>query len=201
MRRLAAFFCLLAPLFWVPCWGQEAPISLPAESGPSSPIYATELVRCLAISQRLGAISQELGAKLLLSEQTSATLQAELSGLRSELETQSGELAELRVKLQTSETRSVELEALLAKAEDSLKSLQRSWTAYKVEAEAQIRRSSREAGIWRGVALAATGGLAGALTGPALGEKELPSAGAGAALGALGGLVWYLVEHWPPWVK
>jgi len=200
MKRCALVGLLLCASL-VSLLAQEAPISLPAESGPSSSIYATELARCLAISQRLGAISQELTAKLLLSEQTSVTLQGELSELRNELVTQSSELAELRAKLQASGTRSAELEALLAKAEGSLESLQQSWTAYKAEAEAQIRRSSREAGIWRGAALAAAGGLAGAFTGPALGEKELPSAGAGAALGAVGGLVWYLVEHWPPWSK
>lgn len=141
MRRLAALSCLLALLFWAPCWAQEASTSLPAESGPSSPIYASELARCLAISQRLGAISRELEAKLLLSEQTSETLRAELSGLKdelamqtselatlkSELETQSGELGELKTKLQASATRSAELEALLVKAETSLANLQRSW--------------------------------------------------------------------------
>jgi Skp family chaperone for outer membrane proteins len=200
MKRCALVGLLLCASL-VSLLAQDAPISLPAESGPSSPIYATELVRCLAISQRLAAISQELTAKLLLSEQTSVTLQGELSELRNELATQSSELAELRAKLQASGTRSAELEALLAKAEGSLESLQQSWTAYKAEAEAQIRRSSREAEIWRSAALAAAGGLAGALAGPAVGEKELPSAGAGAALGVVGGLVWYLVEHWPPWSK
>jgi septal ring factor EnvC (AmiA/AmiB activator) len=187
MRRLALLF-VLALFCWASSWAQEAPISLPVETGPSAPIYASELARCLAISARLGEISQELETKLAASEQTSETLRIELSGLRVELETQSSELAELKAKLEASETSSQELEASLAKAAASLSSLQQSWDEYRIAAEAQIKQSKRAAALWRLAALASAGGLAGAAFGPA---GVLIGAAAGAATGG----AWWAVDE------
>jgi len=140
---LLALLFSVSPLAW-----SESALSV----APSYAIYESELVRCLAISARLGQISSELQGKLYLSEESSKILQSELSGLRIEL-------SELRAKHRDSVEHSIALEAALLKAEGLLKSLEGSFATYKRAAENEIAKAYREAKIWKWIGI--SGGMIG----------------------------------------
>lgn len=162
MRR--AWLGLALALSWASLSAQGSPIS---PTGPSSPIYESELARCLAISTRLAQISTELERKLKDSEEISSSLLSELAALKLELAALKLELADLSSRLESSEVRSARLSEELTKAESLLGSLEASFSAYKLAAEAKIthlegqRLAWGAGGVVLGVVLGAVLGLLG----------------------------------------
>jgi hypothetical protein len=185
----AALLCALALFCSLHLWAQDPSTSptaaLPEVSGSSSPTPS-------ATSPRLSSPSGSL-----------STASGELDSIADELETLLSELnnslAAAGISLDASDQ---SLESSIRFATSSIDSLAQAKTDLAAAAETarkEAARRSLEAGLWRAGALSATLGLVGALAGPALGAQALPSAGWSAAAGAVGGLVWYLAEHWPPW--
>jgi septal ring factor EnvC (AmiA/AmiB activator) len=148
MRR--AWLGLALALSLASLSAQGSPI-LP--TGPSSPIYESELARSIAISARLAQISTEQKQKLKDSAAISNTLLSELATLKLEL-------AELRAKLESSETRSARQLEELTKAESLLASLETSFSGYRLAAEAKVRRLNGQRLAW---------GAGGVVLGTALG--------------------------------
>jgi len=120
----------LALSFSGPLWAQGAPTS-PAV--PQSATYESELSRLKVIFARLSAISMQLDAKLANSEQALTKLSDELATLRLELEG-------LRTKLGESLQESEALAEMLERSAISLERALESFRAYRIEAEAKIRR-------------------------------------------------------------
>ncbi len=129
----------------------SSPAAYPQES--TSTISGTELSRLIEISTRLGTLNETLRTELSDSLRNSEELARTLESSRTEIEALRNELASLRNDLASSretsmalvesaaisEKESLELRTSLERAQDSLKSLETSWAAYKVGAEGRIQ--------------------------------------------------------------
>jgi hypothetical protein len=134
----------------------------------------------LATWTALDEIWTQLESEGQSSSIASLQLKQALSDARSQLTTLSGQL-------DASRTQVLALSSSLAQADQSLASS----VASLKEAQAQSRRRSLEAGLWRAGALAGALGLAGAL----LDAVPLRGAGIGAGIGGVLGGMWMIAER------
>jgi len=116
---------------------------------PRPAISAGELERLSEISTRLAVLNERLRTELESSKRSSSELEGsletstrELAELRSELEESRRSSIELAASAGRSERELIELRGALTKADDSLKSLEASFAAYRAEAESRIRSLS-----------------------------------------------------------
>jgi chromosome segregation ATPase len=123
--------------------------SLPQEpdlnGNSSTGILQSELSRLIEISTRLGELNEMLRSELENSRKNSAELsvmletsKAEATSLRYRLEALHQESTELLSRAELSSMESEELRAALKKAESSLMSLELSFNAYRLSAEAKM---------------------------------------------------------------
>lgn len=139
----------LALSFWLSPWASWPEPSSVSEAEASSasgasPSSGNELERLLAISKRLGELNERLRIELEASKTSSLGLAAslesstrELEGLRRELETLRMSSTELALRAESSARASIELSTALRRADDSLRSLEVSFAAYRRAAEAR----------------------------------------------------------------
>jgi hypothetical protein len=174
---LCAFVTLFLSLSLASLWGQGAPSSSTASPpDPSAPLSLQPLATWTALDE----IWTQLESEGQSSSSASQALKQALSDARSQLTTLSGQL-------DGSRTQVLALSSSLAQADQSLASSVVSLKA----AQAQARRRSLEAGLWRAGTLAAALGLAGALLDP----MPLRGAGIGAGIGGALGGGWMLAER------
>lgn len=138
-----------------PAWSQSS------QGGGASTSFEAELSRLAEISTRLSSLNERLRTELEASKRSSEELEdslvrssSELEGLRREFEDSRRISNELASRAERSEMESTELRAALTRAEDSLRSLERSFEAYRLEAEARIRRLVTWRWIWAAAAAA-----------------------------------------------
>jgi len=149
-------------------------------------------------------LRQRLEARKLQAQNQVDYWQSIVSQLKSENERdkqQSIELSEKLFKaeaeLQKSQTDLTAILKSLGELKTASDALSADFEFYKAEATKELRSRSLEAGLWRIVGLAGIGGCGGAL----FSTRALWGSGVGIGIGASIGVVWYLVEHWPPWAK
>ena len=130
---LLVFFLVLVPAGW--CEDEQ-----PTET------WQSLLTEALLISQRLETLNEQLCSELTVSRSHSAELQNNLEKLLNEHVVLKSELTELRRqseslsgKLQTSEQELKSLQEQLKKAEASSDAFEKSFSGYKLQAEAKIR--------------------------------------------------------------
>jgi hypothetical protein len=171
------FFCLFFLAFSWACLARVyASPSEPAGTGNSSGGNSlNEVSRLIEISARLGEINGRLRSELEDSRKNSAELsnmlkasKTELDGLRIELEALRTASTGLLNKAELSSQESNGLREALMKAESSLTSLEGSFGAYRMAAEARITRLERSGrffkyGFFAGAILALGGWTAFAL--------------------------------------
>lgn len=122
-----------------------------------------ELARLELISLRLAKLNETLRAELSASKRNSEesallleNSKTELSALRNELDALRSRSSELARTAESSATDLRGLRTALSKAEDSLRSSEASFAAYRKEAEGRIRSLERESFFTRVVALIAS---------------------------------------------
>ncbi|QQO09201.1 hypothetical protein [Breznakiella homolactica] len=142
--RSLCLFLVLSAVFSLPVF------SLPQEPAGNGTNSGNELSRLIGISTRLSELNETLRNELEDSRKSSAELlntlgksKEELDGLRNELESLRVTSTELLNRAETSSRESAELREALRKAEISLASLEQSFGAYRIAAEARIESLDR----------------------------------------------------------
>jgi len=163
IRRRPSFSAALCLACAMALWAPAS--SWPQAAAAPSPVSTSELARLAEISTRLEALNERLRNELADSKRNSSELAAllgssrlELEALRSELESSRRISTELGERAASSASESTALRTALTKADDSLRSLESSFEAYRRAAEARIRKV--ELGRAAAVAAAAAGWLA-----------------------------------------
>ncbi len=147
--RLALALCCSA-------WLLAAGVSWASEEVlPEATIFASELWRLKAISERLQAISVEQNLQLGNSRKKIDSLLSELADLRKELSELKDESIALRLSAETSAARSISLEAEVTRLDSLASSLEASFKSYRTAAEAEIARLERKSKILGWVATSA----------------------------------------------
>jgi len=141
---LLGFFLVLVPAGW--CEDER-----PTET------WRSLLSEALLISQRLEKLNEQLSNELTVSRSRSTELQTQLGNLLDEHVMLKSELSDLRRqseslsgKLQTSKQESKLLQEQLKKAEASSDAFARSFSDYKLLAEARIRSLKRQRNLAAG---------------------------------------------------
>jgi len=203
MRCALAAFLALSLSAW--SWGQAGPSPIPT-SPPGAPTMpaASPPTSLLGIAQNSLADSQTLVLRLTeRKKQAQAQIEAWqtiVAALKSEIELEKQSSTESLAKLATAEAALKDSQTALTEISSSLDamkasnaSLLKDFSDYKTAAEAEIRAHSVALGLWRVLGCSAASCVVGTLLEGRVGQGSAWGAGIGAA----GGAVWYVAEHWP----